>query len=323
MIKRKPNDATILAHAANAACYSHKQSAIDWLARALALDPDNEEYAGSLGDELAMAVLGIERLSGDGTFEAGKDLAEARRKVEHSTNPTVLYAAGETLKQDALRVRGLPLPAQEYIALGEAWQVRARAIAPSNPAFDNPAFDNAAIDDAAIDDAAIGTSRELSSHYAEYKQRLRALGLPSFNNFPATEMYAGKPAKPMLAADANPEDRETGAILDAAEKRPDFAGQYRMAIWGCGSACIGAVLLDVRTGRIFDTPFLDFSYDYVQAVGANVDRFEPLKYRPDSRLIIATGCPKERRCGTRAYEWDGTQFRLIREVLIVPATEHR
>ena len=81
-------------------------------------------------------------------------------------------------------------------------------------------------------------------------------------------------------------------------------------------------MLDVRTGRVFDTPFSDFSYDYVQAVGANADRFEPLKYRPDSRLIIATGCPKERRCGTRAYEWNGTQFLLIREVLIVPATEH-
>ena len=307
MIESNPNDATILAHAAHAACYSHKQSAIDWLTRALVLDPHNEEYAGSLGHELAIALLGIERLAGDGTFEAGKDLPGARRTAEHSTNPTVLYTAGETLKDYALRVRGLPRPAQEYVALGEAWQIRARAIAPSNPA---------------VDDAAIDTSRELSAHYAEYEQRLRAVGLPSFDNFPATEMYAGKPARPMLAADADPEDRETGAILDAAQKRPDFAGQYRMAIWGCGSECIGAALLDVRTGRVFDTPFSDFSYDYVQTVGANADQFAPLRYRPDSRLVIATGCPNEQRCGTRAFEWNGTQFRLIKEVLILPAPDH-
>lgn len=302
VVAENPADEVILAHAAHAVSYSDKVSAIEWLTRAVALDVEgNQDYASSLGDELAMAFLGIERL-GYGVLYAGNEFMNARTIVDQSTNAAVVYQAGETLIHDAPRVKNLRRPVSEYTTLGEAWRARARTMDPSNIDFDEAPGDG---------------GEELRAAYPAYERRLKATGMPAFEAFPAEDIYDGKPAKPVLEPDDDPDSRDSRAILDTANRKPDFAGHYTFALWSCGSSCFGAALVDARTGEVFDTPFSGFAYGYIYGVGIQ-DTFEPLQYRRDSRLLIATRCPQERRCGTRAYEWDGKRFHLLKEVLIVP-----
>jgi hypothetical protein len=303
VIAENPTDDVILAHAAHAVSYSDKASAIEWLTRAVALDAGgNQDHASDLGWELAVALLGIEVVE-NGIFYAGSEYMNARTIVDQSTNAEVVYQAGGTLASYAPRVKNLGRPIGEYVALGQAWQARARAMDPSNIEFD---------------DGPGEFSDEVRAAYPAYEQRLKATGMPSFEAFPAENIYDGKPAQPVLEPDDDPDSRESQAVLETANSKPDFAGHYTFALWSCGTSCFGAALVDARTGDVFDTPFLGFSYGYVYRVGIQ-DTFEPLQYRLDSRLIIATGCPQERRCGTRAYEWDGKRFHLLKEVLIIPA----
>jgi hypothetical protein len=302
VVAENPADEIILAHAAHAVSYSDKVSAIEWLTRAVALDAENKDYASRLGHELAIALLGIQRLEA-GVFYAGNEFMNVRTIVDQSTNSAVVYQAGETLTHYAPRVRNLRRPIGEYITLGDAWRARARTMDPSNIAFDEGPGD---------------LSEELRAAYPAYERRLKAIAMPAFEEFPAEGIYDGNPAKPVLRPDADPDSRDSVAILDAANSKPDFAGHYTFALWSCGTECFGAALVEARTGEVFNTPFSGFSYSYIYRLGIQ-DTLTPLQYRRDSRLLIATGCPQERRCGTRAYEWKGKRFHLLKEVLIIPA----
>jgi len=50
----------------------------------------------------------------------------------------------------------------------------------------------------------------------------------------------------------------------------NFAGHYTFAWWGCGSPCQSGVIIDRRTGQIYDAPSAALGYDF----------------RPDSRMLI-------------------------------------
>jgi hypothetical protein len=42
----------------------------------------------------------------------------------------------------------------------------------------------------------------------------------------------------------------------------NFAGHYTFAWWGCGSPCQSGVIIDRRTGRIYDAPAASLGYDF-------------------------------------------------------------
>ena len=53
-------------------------------------------------------------------------------------------------------------------------------------------------------------------------------------------------------------------------KKANFAGHYTFVDWGCGSACQSSLLIDRRTGRIYDSPTASLGYEF----------------RIDSRMLI-------------------------------------
>ncbi len=42
----------------------------------------------------------------------------------------------------------------------------------------------------------------------------------------------------------------------------NFAGHYSFVYWGCGSACQSSLLIDRKTGKIYDTPGASLGYDF-------------------------------------------------------------
>ena len=71
----------------------------------------------------------------------------------------------------------------------------------------------------------------------------------------------------------------------------NFGGHYCFAYWGCGSPCQAAVVVDIKTGIIYDAPAASYGYDF----------------KPTSRLVIVnpgdlhTGCAG---CTTEYWLWN-------------------
>ena len=79
------------------------------------------------------------------------------------------------------------------------------------------------------------------------------IAVPKFEQFRVKETFSGKPAAPTLK---RAKDREYRTMIQTeAEKGPNFAGHYTVALWGCGSSCLQGALIDEKTGEIFDLPF--------------------------------------------------------------------
>jgi hypothetical protein len=213
---------------------------------------------------------------------------------------------------------GLRVP--EYLATAKTYLEKALRLVPSNEEWKKVLYEIRRDSGEPILEIPPPTEAQLHAKYIRYRHRLAAHPLPRFSQYPAAEVYKGKPVRPKieLAPDEYGDKRDS-AVLHEYEKGPDFAGRYRFSDSGCGSMCVSAVLIDIPTGRVFETPFGywgvgGFFFGFLPPPEA--DKFKSLNYRLDSNLVIANGCPEDENCGTYAYRWDGTRFILLRRVLI-------
>ncbi|MDM5177720.1 hypothetical protein PO883_11005 [Massilia sp. DJPM01] len=108
---------------------------------------------------------------------------------------------------------------------------------------------------------------------------------PRFGDYPAAAIYQGPSARPLLA---NAQSRNYATRLRAAASgKPDFAGRYVLATWGCGASCTMSAAIDARTGAVTWLPFTVCCWD------ADVE--DHLEYKLDSRLLIVHGARNEQR----------------------------
>jgi hypothetical protein len=70
-----------------------------------------------------------------------------------------------------------------------------------------------------------------------------------FDKYPA-EVFHGKPTVPHLET-ARARDFST-VILKGAKRGPNFAGHYAIVSWGCGTSCGSYVIVDSRSGRVYE-----------------------------------------------------------------------
>lgn len=131
----------------------------------------------------------------------------------------------------------------------------------------------------------------------------------SFEHFPAAGVFRGQ--VPGLKFLSTTQRRFSSQILREATLPANFAGQYRIAEWGCGSSCVSFVVIDLKSGSVFDGPFSTLGYGAPYRYEGGSDELE---YRQNSRLLIARGCPEDKNCGTYYYEWDGHAFARLRLV---------
>jgi hypothetical protein len=73
----------------------------------------------------------------------------------------------------------------------------------------------------------------------------------------------------------------------------NFAGHYRVAIWGCGSSCAQFAVIDLNTGRAITVP----GVDNVSGTHLGADDFLPrtdsnawgFRFKRNSRLLVLVG----------------------------------
>ncbi len=126
---------------------------------------------------------------------------------------------------------------------------------------------------------------------------------PKFTDYPVSVWHG----KPVAVRSRTSVSRMYRTVMREAQKEgPDFAGHYKIAIWGCGAPCTDWAVIDAKTGYITDyKAYRDVSHMYVED--------EPLDYRPDSRLLIIKGAPHENeaRDGLTYLLWTGKGFRQL------------
>ncbi len=129
---------------------------------------------------------------------------------------------------------------------------------------------------------------------------------PTFAQYPAGPLWQGKPAAPVLATHMARVFRTQ--LRTQSQGKPDFAGHYHIAGWGCGTSCISWGMVDLKSGQVVMAD--DHNY-------GDLDLFHvpdaPLIYRPDSRLLVMLGAPNEKpkREDYTYLLWTGHVFRQI------------
>jgi hypothetical protein len=125
-----------------------------------------------------------------------------------------------------------------------------------------------------------------------------------FRKYPAT-VFHGKPGAPKLQT---PLAKEHATIIrKAVIGGANFAGHYTVVHWGCGTSCGVYVIVDERTGRVFEPPEI--------SKGVDLGVAGP-EFRPDSTLMVVASCPPPeayglKNCKRKFYKWNGSRLILI------------
>lgn len=167
-------------------------------------------------------------------------------------------------------------------------------------------------------------------------------GLPRFEDFPARDVFIGIAANPRLTT---AEERRFRTVIrqgvmkgwgvadgitgkEMAGPGPNFAGHYIIVTWGCGSPCLMAAIVDLKTGHVYPPPFHHGpGHSYFQVPWA-FPMEPPLSFRLDSRLLIANICEEletadsggqavytSKRCGAHYFVMSDDGPKLVHKVL--------
>ena len=127
-------------------------------------------------------------------------------------------------------------------------------------------------------------------------------GMPAFERYKVPLLWTARPVPPDVRADPVARRYRT-RIRETVRDGANFADHYALVWWGCGSPCVGFLIVDVQTGRAYSN-------------GEQLVR--PPMYRRDSRLIVEdpTGFMTDSLGHpgfpfVRNWEWTGTQLRLV------------
>ena len=124
----------------------------------------------------------------------------------------------------------------------------------------------------------------------------------SFKNYPA-DIYVGKLADPDFSTDPDSK-RFITRIKNECANGINFAGQYTLVTWGCGSPCQSGVVVDRKTGKIFG--------GYGTALGS--------EFKKDSKMIIRNVGAIDTTtnlievcayCEVNHEIWTGTEFKEV------------
>ena len=133
---------------------------------------------------------------------------------------------------------------------------------------------------------------------------------PRFEDFAVTNLFKGTTAVVDLSSHPEARHYRTELRRQAAEGA-DFAGHYKIAIWGCGSSCAQFAIVDSQSGRVYFPRELSY-YTWADYDGTNFG----LQYRLDSKLLVLHGSPAEEpQVGAFYYVWQTNSLLLIRKEL--------
>ena len=127
--------------------------------------------------------------------------------------------------------------------------------------------------------------------------------------------------RPKLNLNQTDENHRTW-FQDEVARGPNFAGHYRVVVWGCGSSCAMFAVVNLSTGHVIAPDgFSNISHVYFSddSFFSNPKRdYWGFDFRRDSRLLVVIGGldEDEEREGAFYFTLDHEQLRLIHSKIV-------
>jgi hypothetical protein len=132
--------------------------------------------------------------------------------------------------------------------------------------------------------------------------------VPRFKDYLVSEVYIGKNAPLALSRD---DMRFRTRLREAANEKPNFAGHYILAAWGCGAECLMGAVIDAKTGKVYWLPHTTCCWGF-----AVDEKFQPIEFRLNSSLIVFSGLRNEKEGdnGAHFYKFENGRFVHLRSI---------
>jgi hypothetical protein len=130
---------------------------------------------------------------------------------------------------------------------------------------------------------------------------------------------------PKLDLNSSPTAKMYRTLLrQEVSKGPNFAGYYRVAIWGCGTSCANFAVVNLKTGQVitpehfYATSTVYFGVEARTVFPDSQSGDEAFGFRKDSRLLVILGDldEDESREGAFYFVLGGERLRLIHSTLV-------
>jgi hypothetical protein len=139
---------------------------------------------------------------------------------------------------------------------------------------------------------------------------------PTFPEHPAVTQKAIP--VPRLDLKSNPIAKTYRTVLRRElTEGPNYAGHYRVVVWGCGTSCAMFAVVDLKNGKVITAR----EFDTVSGVHLAADDFLPgtasdswgFRHKLESSLLVVLGDPDEDESRSGAYYFvvHGETLRLI------------
>lgn len=142
-----------------------------------------------------------------------------------------------------------------------------------------------------------------------YSSAVAQSTVPKFKDYPSVDVYNG-PTAP-LSLSKNDLTFKTRLRWAAKHLKPNFAGHYIFTAWGCGAECLMGAVIDAKNGKVH---WWDFT---ICCWGPETDdKFDPIEFRLDSRLIVFSGLRNEKEGddGAHFYRFESGRFVHVRTI---------
>lgn len=130
-------------------------------------------------------------------------------------------------------------------------------------------------------------------------------GVPQFKDYPS-KVYVGPTAKLDVSSEYA-RDFKT-KFNQALKQKPNFAGEYVIATWGCGAGCQSFNFVNKRTGKVLDNEF-----------GGQEEGEMVSEHKASSNLLVTTEDSYDSEYNflgksTNFYVLKGDKFQLIKSI---------
>jgi hypothetical protein len=141
--------------------------------------------------------------------------------------------------------------------------------------------------------------KELDSGFVEVYRKYDSIY--SFEDF-ETPVHQGKLADPDFAT--NPDAKMfITRITDGCDEGINFAGHYTLVYWGCGTSCQSGVIVDRKTGKIYD--------GFQTSMGAEYRKDSKLMFKNYDLLDEEGYFPLNYHSRISAEVWENNKFRVL------------
>jgi hypothetical protein len=120
-------------------------------------------------------------------------------------------------------------------------------------------------------------------------------------------------------------------LRQEVSKGPNYAGHYRVAVWGCGTSCANFAIVDLETGRLIEledfyaTSTVYFGLDDKAVFPDSQSGDLAFGFRADSKLLVILGDLNEDQSHEGAFYFvlEAEKLRLIHSTVVKKDCESR